>query len=187
MVVRKPIVKEPNDQENVPALVADLSVSSVRHPQATTFFDVRVVDSDAKYYVHCDVGAVNLSSTKKQKYSQAAEIINASFTPFVVTVDGGSRVKWRTKPSNPFGNGSVAAQVTEARKHQANDPKCSELGWVCVPMVAESYGAWSEEASAIISSIATSMCKPKLVVLNDIYGSLNVHLVRANARIAPPV
>ena len=23
-----------------------------------------------------------------------------------------------------------AAQVTEARKHQANDPKCSELGWV---------------------------------------------------------
>ena len=28
-----------------------------------------------------------------------------------------------------------AAQVTEARKHQANDPKCSELGWVCVPMV----------------------------------------------------
>ena len=26
-----------------------------------------------------------------------------------------------------------AAQVTEARKHQANDPKCSELGWVCVP------------------------------------------------------
>ena len=59
-------------------------------PQATTFVDVRVVDSDAKYYVHCDVGAVNLSSTKKQKYSQAAEIINASFTPFVVTADGGT-------------------------------------------------------------------------------------------------
>ena len=26
----------------------------------------------------------------------------------------------------------TAAQVTEARKHQANDPKCSELGWVGV-------------------------------------------------------
>ena len=79
----------------------------------------------------------------------------------------------------------TAAQVTEARKHQANDPKCSELGWVCVPMVAESYGAWGEEASAIISSIAsrltTSKCKPKLVVLNDIYGWLNVHLVCASA------
>eukprot|EP00731_Ephydatia_muelleri_P001739 Em0001g1739a len=78
-----------------------------------------------------------------------------------------------------------AAQVTEARKHQANDPKCSGLGWVCVPMVAESYGAWGDEASSIISSIAsrlaTSTCKSKSVVLNDIYGRLNVHLVRANA------
>ncbi|KAL5497059.1 hypothetical protein EMCRGX_G013455 [Ephydatia muelleri] len=38
--------------------------------------------------------------------------------------------------------------------------------------MAESYGALGEEASAIISSItlrlATSTCKPKLVVLNDI-------------------
>ena len=70
-----------------------------------------------------------------------------------------------------------AAQVTEARKYQANDPKCSELGWVCVPMVAESYGAWGDEASSIISSIAsrlaTSTCKSKSVVLNDIYGWLN--------------
>eukprot|EP00731_Ephydatia_muelleri_P032417 Em0023g924a len=78
-----------------------------------------------------------------------------------------------------------AAQVTEARKHQANNPKCSELGWVCVPMVAESYGAWGDEASSIISSIAsrlaTSTCKSKSVVLNDIYGRSNVHLVRANA------
>eukprot|EP00731_Ephydatia_muelleri_P029392 Em0020g1036a len=68
----------------------------------------------------------------------------------------------------------TAAQVTEARKHQANDHKCSELGCVCVPMVAESYGAWGEEATAIISSItsrlATSTCKSKSVVLNDIYG-----------------
>ncbi|KAL5476065.1 hypothetical protein EMCRGX_G025967 [Ephydatia muelleri] len=83
--------------------------------------------------------------------------------------------------------------VTEARKHLANDPKCSELSWVCVPMVAESYG-WSL-ASAIISSIASRLTistgKPKSVVLSDIYGQLNVHLVRANARailsrIAPP-
>ena len=71
LVVRENIVKEPNDQENYPALVADLSVRSVWHP--------RVVDSGAKYYVHCDVGAVNLSSTKKQKYSQAAEIIKCIF------------------------------------------------------------------------------------------------------------
>ena len=48
----------------------------------------------------------------------------------------------------------TAAQVAEARKHLANDPKCSELGWVGVLMVAESYGAWGGEASAIISYIA---------------------------------
>ena len=90
-----------------------------------------------------------------------------------------------TSPLNPLTLLEVgvlaksAAQVTEARKHLANDPKCSELGCVCVPMVAESYGAWGEEASAIITSIAsrlaTSTGKPKLVVLNDIYGRLNVH------------
>ena len=42
-VVREPVVREPNDREKVPALVADLSVRGVWQPQATTFFDVRVV------------------------------------------------------------------------------------------------------------------------------------------------
>ncbi|KAL5474971.1 hypothetical protein EMCRGX_G027012 [Ephydatia muelleri] len=51
----------------------------------------------------------------------------------------------------------AAAQVTEARKHQANDPKCPELG------------------------LATFTGKPNSVVLNDIYGRLNVHRARANA------
>ena len=41
-VVREPVVREPNDREKVPALVADLSVCGVWQPQATTFFDVRV-------------------------------------------------------------------------------------------------------------------------------------------------
>ena len=34
-----------------------------------------------------------------------------------------------------------AAQATETRKHMANDAKCNELGWLCVPLVAETYGA----------------------------------------------
>ena len=85
---------EPNDQENVPALVADLSVRGVWQPQATTFFDVQVVDSDANSY--CIVMWVQVLSsiehTKKQKYSQAAEIINASF---VVTADGALGMRQR--------------------------------------------------------------------------------------------
>ena len=97
--MREPIVREPNDREKVPALVADLSVRAVwQQPQATTFFDVRVVDSDANSYLHRDVGAVFslIEHTKKQKYSQAAETINASFTPFVVTADGALGLEAKT-------------------------------------------------------------------------------------------
>ena len=36
-----------------------------------------------------------------------------------------------------------AAVAAELRKHSANDAKCSELGWTCIPLVAESYGAWA--------------------------------------------
>ena len=34
-----------------------------------------------------------------------------------------------------------AARATEQRKHDENDAKCKELGWICVPMVVEAYGA----------------------------------------------
>ena len=36
----------------------------------------------------------------------------------------------------------AAAQAAEARKRTANDQKCTELGWSCVPLAVESYGAW---------------------------------------------
>ena len=78
-----------------------------------------------------------------------------------------------------------AALATEGRKHKANDPKCKELGWLCVPLVAETYGAWGNEAieafSQLASRLATLTCRPKSTVLGDLYGRLNLHLVRANA------
>ena len=77
------------------------------------------------------------------------------------------------------------ALATECRKHRANDAKCKELGWLCVPLVAETYGAWGNEAveafSQLASRLATLTCRPKSTVLRDIYGRLNLHLVRANA------
>ena len=98
-----------------------------------------------------------------------------------------------TSPLNPVTlleagvSATAAAQATEARKHQANDPKCSELGWVCVPMVVETYGAWGKETTAIISSVAsrlaTSTCRPKSTILHEIYGRLNLNLVCANATV----
>ena len=52
-------------------------------------------------------------------------------------------------------------------------------------MVVESYGAWGTEASALFSAVASRLAitsnKPKSVVLKDIYGRLNLLLVRANA------
>ena len=79
----------------------------------------------------------------------------------------------------------LAALATEGRKHRAKDAKCKELGWLCVSLVAEFYGAWGNEAveafSQLASWLATLTCRPKLAVLIDIYGRLNLHLVRANA------
>ena len=53
-----------------------------------------------------------------------------------------------------------AARATEQRKHEENYAKCKELGWVCVPMVVEAYGAWGTEAmesySLLASRLATS-------------------------------
>ena len=97
-VVREPVVREPNDREKIPDFVADLSIRGVWQPQATTFFYVQVVDSDANSYLHRDVGAVlsSIEHTKKQKYSQAAEAIYASFTPFFVTADGALGLEAKT-------------------------------------------------------------------------------------------
>ena len=40
-----------------------------------------------------------------------------------------------------------AALAAEDWKHVANDAICCELGWICVPLVTESYStAWDSEA-----------------------------------------
>ena len=75
----------------------------------------------------------------------------------------------------------AAARITEQRKHCSNDAKCDELAWVCVPLVVESYGAWGkkdlESISQLASCLATCSSKAKSVVLTELYGHLNLHLV----------
>ena len=62
----------------------------------------------------------------------------------------------------------------------------SDLGWVCIPLVVESYGALGKEALEaffmLASRLATSSFRPKSMVLSELYGRLNLHLVRANVR-----
>ena len=77
----------------------------------------------------------------------------------------------------------VAAQASEIRKHNSNDAKCVELGWVCIPLVVETYGAWGQEAvktfAHLASRLAIACSKPKSVVINEIYGRLNTSLMRS--------
>ena len=40
----------------------------------------------------------------------------------------------------------AADEAAERRNHKANDPKCAELGSVCVSLAVETYCNWGEEA-----------------------------------------
>ena len=80
----------------------------------------------------------------------------------------------------------AAAEEAEARKHRANNPKCSELGWVCVPLAVETYGNLGREAqttfSCLASHLAITTSSHKGKVLTELYSRLNFTLVRAVAR-----
>ena len=55
-----------------------------------------------------------------------------------------------------------AAQAPETRKHMANDAKCNELGWLSVPLVAETYGAWGKEAMETLFPADVTTCHSHL-------------------------
>ena len=71
-------------------LIADLSIQGVWQPQTAALLDVRVIDTDAQSYASRTVDAVLCSAEqeKERKYLAAVEERCASFTPFVVSVDG---------------------------------------------------------------------------------------------------
>ena len=80
-----------------------------------------------------------------------------------------------------------AALVAENRKHKYNDRKCEELGWMCIPLVVETYGCWGAAAVAAFSKLAgrlsTRLNQPKSKTIFGIYSRLGLALVRANCRV----
>ena len=64
----------------------------------------------------------------------------------------------------------AAAEASEIRKHN----KCGDLGWVCIPLVVETYGGWGQEAvksfAQLASLLAITCSKPKSVITHDLYG-----------------
>ena len=93
-----------------------------------------------------------------------------------------------TSSLNPstFTEASVMAGSAEQRKHHANDAKCSELGWKCVPLAVESYWCWGIEArqhlARLASRLATRYNQSKSQATSSLYGRLNLDLVRTNVR-----
>eukprot|EP00731_Ephydatia_muelleri_P017721 Em0010g819a len=77
-------------------------------------------------------------------------------------------------------------EATESRKHQANDEKCSALGWVSTPLAVDSYGAWGKEASLFLAQVAARLAihksLPKSQASFDLFSNLSICLIRANAR-----
>ena len=87
-MVREPAVCD-SDADG-PGLIADLGVRGVWQPQSEALFDVRAVNTDAQSYISRFVAdvLVGAEEEKKRKYRLAAEVRHASFSPFVVSVDG---------------------------------------------------------------------------------------------------
>ena len=71
--------------------------------------------------------------------------------------------------------GVSSGAATEIRKHNSNDGKCGDLGWVCIPLVVETYGVWGQEAvkssAQLASRLAITFSKPASVILHDLHGS----------------
>ena len=79
----------------------------------------------------------------------------------------------------------AAAEASERKQHTANDPKCAELGWVCVSLAVETYCNWGEEARTfglLATCFAYSSSFHKARVISDMFWKLNISLVRAIAR-----
>ena len=72
-----------------PGLRLDLGIRGVWQPQVETFFDVRVIDTDAPSHCHRAPNAILESSSqeKKRMYKKAVEDRRGTFTPFVLSMD----------------------------------------------------------------------------------------------------
>ena len=70
-----------------------------------------------------------------------------------------------------------AAMAAEVQKHGVNNLKCSELGWVSIPLAVETYSCWGAEAQFTISCLASRLaiqlqCS-KSKAITTIYQRLN--------------
>jgi hypothetical protein len=82
------------------------------------------------------------------------------------------------------GDSDVVSKAADA-KHKANDGKCAELGWKCIPLAVDTYGQWCAEAHSAFRDIAMRLSVrskvPYAVALSSVYCTLAIVLARQNA------
>ena len=78
------------------------------------------------------------------------------------------------------------APAAQTRMHIANDKKCQELGWACVPISIQAHGNSGQETKQTFSRLAsrptTESSQPKSKGIADLYGRMNLTLMRAITR-----
>ena len=69
---------------------------------------------------------------------------------------------------------SDAGDVAKKHKHKPIGPKYQQLGWICIPLVAETYGRWGKEGQNLMV-IFSAQSKPA-VTAKVKYNELCIHL-----------
>ena len=71
----------------------------------------------------------------------------------------------------------------QERQGTANDPKCEELGWVCVPMAVKTYGNWGKKDRSTINQLVSRLSIVSLPhKTRVIFEKLKAVPVRSNSR-----
>ena len=66
----------------------------------------------------------------------------------------------------------------EELKLVKNGPKCKELGWVCIPLVVETYGGWGVRACETDWLWAHN----EVAMRQELFGRLSLVLMRQNTQ-----
>ncbi|KAL5515617.1 hypothetical protein EMCRGX_G000809 [Ephydatia muelleri] len=158
-------------------------MSGCKHPYCEAYHYARMLET--RFKIDIVGGKLYL---KEQLHSRPADILVNNWhlgkpAAFDLTVTSPLNLITLTEAGVRCGSSALFA---EARKHNANDSKCAELGWVCIPLAVESYGCWGTEAqqsfSRLAARLAIQMGCSKSQATTIVHQRLSLSLVRANAR-----
>eukprot|EP00731_Ephydatia_muelleri_P039043 Em1067g2a len=160
--------------------------------QVILAFNRSAQSADGSPYVHEEEHGTNgqygLACRMQFQHSRPADILLQNWNlgrPVALDISVVSPLNPSTLAEAGATFGAVL-EATESRKHQANDEKCSALGWVSTPLAVDSYGAWGKEATLFLAQVAARLAihksLPKSQASFDLFSNLSICLIRANAR-----